>query len=260
MRARHLALAAIGFLAGCGSSQPQQPNVPAPVATPSAPIPTVSASSSAAAPAVPLEPLVVSDDVSRRLARFAAFPLEFDDTKLSAANKTVIKKSVEAALLMHELYMYQMDPNLGALRARLAADPAKADALRLFDIMSGPWDELNHDEPFIGVSKRLPGANFYPPDMTTDEFNAFVAQNPGQKDAFQNYFSIITRKDGKLTSVPYSEAYKRWLEPAAARLREASAAATEPSLKAFLQARAAAFESNDYRPSDMAWMDVKVYF
>src|SRR5213076_2887766 len=41
---------------------------------------------------------------------------------------------------------------------------------------------------------------------------------------------------------------------AAARLREAAALTEQPTLRAFLEKRAAAFLSNDYTASDVAWM------
>src|SRR5678815_4851032 len=57
-------------------------------------------------------------------------------------------------------------------------------------------------------------------------------------------------------SVPYNVEYQNTLIALAAHLREAAAATTQPTLKKFLELRAAAFLSNDYYASDMAWMDL----
>jgi hypothetical protein len=56
--------------------------------------------------------------------------------------------------------------------------------------------------------------------------------------------------------VPYSEEYREFLGPAAKLLNEAAALTTNQTLKDFLNKRAAAFASNDYYDSDVAWMDL----
>src|SRR6185295_6918684 len=62
--------------------------------------------------------------------------------------------------------------------------------------------------------------------------------------------------DRKLTVVPYSQAYREYLEPAARLLREAAALTNNATLKNFLNKRADAFGSDDYYDSDVAWMDL----
>ena len=57
-------------------------------------------------------------------------------------------------------------------------------------------------------------------------------------------------------AVPYSLEYQGELAIAAGLLREASALTKEPTLKNFLDKRAAAFTSNDYYDSDVAWMEL----
>ena len=56
--------------------------------------------------------------------------------------------------------------------------------------------------------------------------------------------------------MPYSVEYQGELARAAELLREAAAATTQPTLKRFLEKRAAAFLSNDYYESDVAWMEL----
>src|SRR5205807_274848 len=60
--------------------------------------------------------------------------------------------------------------------------------------------------------------------------------------------------DGKLMVVPPSLEYQPELIEAARLLREAAALTKIPSLKDYLGKRAAAFLSNDYYDSDLAWM------
>lgn len=200
-----------------------------------------------------VEGVVIAKDVGERLAKFAPVKMDFDDGSLSAEDKKVLKLLVEASQIMHELFMLQIDPEIPAMRAKLAGHP---DALAYFDIMAGPWDGLDHDKPFVGSKPRLPGGAFHPADMTKAEFESFVDAHPDQKEALLGYFTVIRRKDGGFEAVPYSQVYPDKLQVAADKLREAAKLTKEPTLATFLEKRAAAFLSNQYRESDMAWMDV----
>jgi hypothetical protein len=148
------------------------------------------------------------------------------------------------------------------LEKKLLAHKTAASRQRLhyFLINDGPWSRLDNNEPFIeGVPKEQPaGANYYPEDMTKDEFNSWLATlSEADKQKATGFFHLIRRgSDSKLTIVPYSQAYKEYLEPAARLLREAAALTTNATLKNFLTKRAAAFGSDDYYDSDVAWMDL----
>ena len=115
---------------------------------------------------------------------------------------------------------------------------------------------MNGDEPFIGSKKKPAGAGFYPEDMTRAEFEGWVGKHPEDKAAFEGLFTVIRREGGRLVAVPYSKEYRQWLEPAAARLREAAAMTGNASLRDFLEKRASALLSDDYFASDVAWMDL----
>ena len=118
-----------------------------------------------------------------------------------------------------------------------AGTSEQADAIRAYyRIMYGPWDELESDEPFLDVGKKPEGAGFYPEDLTREEFDAWIEEHPEDREAFTSGYTVIRRtEDGGLEAVPYSEAYRAELEPAAEALREAAAAADNPSLKTFLR-------------------------
>jgi len=92
--------------------------------------------------------------------------------------------------------------------------------------------------------------------MSKEEFEAYIKAHPGQAGALKGLYTIVRRDGEKLVAVPYSEAYKEWLVPAAKLLREAADLTENASLREFLQKRAAAFLSDDYYESDVAWMDL----
>ena len=100
------------------------------------------------------------------------------------------------------------------------------------------------------------GAGFYPADLTKEQFEAYLAANPAQKDELTSGYTVVKRQGDKLVAVPYSVEYKQWLEPAAKLLEQAAQTTSNASLKRFLNLRAQAFRSNEYYESELAWMDV----
>src|SRR5947207_1192759 len=106
--------------------------------------------------------------------------------------------------------------------------------LHYFMINKGPWSQLDDNDPFIeGVPKRPATANFYPEDMTKDEFNSWSnSLSAEEKEKATGYFYTIRRDaNGKLKSVPYSEEYREFLEPVAKLLREAATLTSNATLK-----------------------------
>jgi hypothetical protein len=191
-------------------------------------------------------------ELAKKIARFAPTTLTADVSKLSPKDREALEKIIEAAKWLDPLFRIQVWSGNQELEKKLLADKTAASRQRLhyFLINDGPWSRLDNNEPFIeGVPKEQPaGANYYPEDMTKDEFNSWLAtlsEADKQKGS-----------DSKLTIVPYSQAYKEYLEPAARLLREAAALTTNATLKNFLTKRAAAFGSDDYYDSDVAWMDL----
>jgi hypothetical protein len=195
-------------------------------------------------------------DLKAQVAKFAPTEIGVDAARIPEKHRGVYKKLIEAARIMDVLFLRQVSAENPAIREKLAADPAQADALALFDIMYGPWNRLDHNAVFWGDEPKPKGATFYPADLTADELNRWIEAHPDQKAAFTSYFTVIERDGDGLKAVPYSEAYKSHLEPAAKLLDEAAALAEDARLKRFLSSRAKAFRDNEYRASDMDWMDL----
>jgi len=205
------------------------------------------------------------ENVKKQLSKLADVDVACDLSQLNENQKKALKLIVKAAKYMDKIFLRQVyggNPELLEELNKLAKDKNNADYLVLLDyfkINFGPFDRLTDDDtPFINLAQKKPkGANYYPADMTKEEFEAHIKANPGDKDAFNSTFTVIRRKDGKLTAIPYSEAYKEFLEPAAKLLKEAAELIENPSLKKYLVSRADAFAGNDYYQSDIDWVDLK---
>lgn len=201
-------------------------------------------------------------ELAKKIDRFAPTTLTADISKLSANDRLALQKIVAAAKLLDPLFLRQVWSGNDALEKKLLADKSPAGRLRLqyFYINDGPWSRLDNNEPFIeGVPQvKPPQANYYPDDMSKDEFNAWVQTlSDTDKQKATGFFYLIRRSaDKKLTIVPYSQAYKEYLEPAARLLREAATLTANATLKNFLNKRADALGSDDYYESDVAWMDL----
>ena len=208
------------------------------------------------------KPLVPIDNpLAAKIARFAPTPLTANVASLSPNDRKALQKIIAAAKYYDPLFLRQIWSGNEVLMQKLKADQSPLGHLRLhyFMINKGPWSQLDGNEPFIeGVPARPPQANFYPEDMTKDEFTAWLnTLSAAEKEKATGYFCVIRRDaNGKLKTVPYSEEYREFLEPAAKLLREAAALTTNRTLADFLNKRAAAFASNDYYDSDVAWMDM----
>lgn len=195
-------------------------------------------------------------------ARFAPTRIQVDISGLSAGNRQALGKLIEAARILNNIYMRQLWSGNQALYARLQKErtPLGRARLHYFWINKSPWDDLNDFKAFIpGVPERKPlGGNFYPEDMTREQFESWV-KTLAEKDQEQarGFFTVIRwQAKGKLGWVPYSQQYRPELEHAAALLRQAATLTDNSSLRKFLMSRAAAFLSNDYYPSDLDWMDL----
>jgi hypothetical protein len=195
-------------------------------------------------------------------ARFAPTALDVDISALSPGDRKALAKLVQAARIVNHIFMRQFWSGDLALYQKLQEDksPLGRERLHYFWINKGPWSEIDGYTAFLpGVPPRKPlGANFYPEDMTKEEFESWAnSLYPEHKTFALGFFSVIRRgADRKLEMVPYSVEYKDDLEKAGKLLRAAAALTDNASLKKFLLTRADAFASNNYFESDMAWMDL----
>jgi peptidase M49-like protein len=200
------------------------------------------------------------DQLTRMIARFAPAELKVETSTLSAGDRQALAKVIEAARVIDQIFSIQRWSGNAALRAQLVKDTSALGKARLhyFDLNKGPWSDLDAHAAFLPdvPAQKLPGVNFYPEDMTKEEFEAWVKGLPAaQQEQARGFFTVIRRgADKKLTTIPYSKAYGQDLERAAKLLEDAAALTPNATLKEFLKLRAQAFRTDDYYASDVAWM------
>ena len=220
-----------------------------------------------AAPAQPQQGdrLAVKEDVPEHVKKLPKTVIDYDRSLLNENERQVVAKLVEASKFIDEIFWLQVSEDNPKLRARLEQEaqgsPVQQAGYEYFLANKGRWDRVAEDEPFIGpfgeAGKKPDGAAFYPADMTKEEFERYVAAHPEEKEALQGLFTVVRRKGDKLEAIPYSKYYAQQLTGAAAALREAAALTTNASLKNYLTKLADAFFKDNYRESDMAWMDLE---
>ncbi len=194
-------------------------------------------------------------------ARFVPVEIAADLSHLPDNERTALARMVDAAKILDAIFLRQVSPLNETHLAALVRDPSPLGRARLdyFRLNAGPWSRLDHDTPFLpGVGPKPQSANFYPADATREEVDTWLNSLSGEeRTAATGFFTVIRRgPEGRLTAVPYNLEYQNELVHAARLLREAAAATTQPTLKAFLEKRAAAFLNNDYYDSDVAWMEL----
>ncbi len=199
----------------------------------------------------PPDPVVTTEQtLEPRPGIYAEFELTADLSHLSDSQRDMIAVLIDASKIMDDLFWRQAFND--GYREWLAS--IEDDATRRFaELNYGPWDRLADDAPFIkGFGAKPLGANFYPADMSKEEFEA--AYLPGKK----GLYSLVRRDEaGELVLVAYHVAYREELQQAADLLREAADLAEDSAFATYLKLRAAALISDDFQTSDLFWMDVK---
>jgi hypothetical protein len=183
-----------------------------------------------------------------KVNEYAWVTLTTDLSVLSEKERQMIPLLIEAAKIADELFWIQAFGDKSLLNN--IEDPCMKDFAM---INYGPWDRLNNLEPFIpGYGAKPEGANFYPTDITNEEFDAL-------EDADKNseYTVLVRNEAGALEVVWYKDFYKEKLDEIIALMNQAIELAEDAGFKNYLTERVKAFQTDDYFQSDMVWMDMK---
>jgi hypothetical protein len=192
---------------------------------------------------------VEASSIGHKLQEYAQVRLTANLGHLTARQRQTLSVLIEAAGVMDDLFWKQAYGDRTSLFATLADE----DARRFAEINYGPWDRLDGNKPFLSdVESKPPGARFYPADMTRKEFEAADLADK------RSWYTLIERDPtGQLVVMPYHIAYGNELKRAARLLGRAAELADNPEFKRYLTLRARALITDDYGPSDIAWMEMK---
>jgi hypothetical protein len=197
-------------------------------------------------------PMTTSDSL---LAQYDTVRLTTDLTQRSDSERQMLPLLIAAAQEMDSIFWLESagprDSVLGSI-----TDPSLR---KLAEINYGPWNRLDGDKPFVpGVGPRPAGARFYPADMTKAGFDSAVAKARDGGAALKSLYTVVQRDStGGLVAVPYHEVFSTQTRRAADMLRQAAKLAQDPGLRKYLTLRATAMETDNFRASDLAWLDMK---
>jgi len=191
----------------------------------------------------------VNQEIKKKADEFASFTLTTDLSVLTEKEKQMLPLLLDAAKIMDEIFWKQAFGDKDSLFS-LGLDEYTEKFMK---INYGPWERLNDNKPFInGFGEKPAGANFYPVDMTKEEFEAW------DNETKTSLYTLIRRgEDGGLKSIPYHVAFKEQVDKAAGLLNQAAGLAEDAGLKNYLIKRANALLTDEYYESDVAWMEMK---
>ena len=191
----------------------------------------------------------VKSEIEKKLSQYVKVRLSTDFSVLSESEKQILPLLYEAAKIMDDLYWEVSFGDKDSFLKNIKDSSTKKYAV----INYGPWDRLDNNKPFVdGYGERPAGANFYPSDMSKEEFEKF-----NHPDKRSPYTLIRRNDDGSLKVIWYHEAFSEKLKKAADYLQQAAKLSTNKGLKNYLNLRAEALMSDNYQASDIAWMDMK---
>ncbi len=190
-----------------------------------------------------------TEKMKQNVAKYETVKLTTDLSWLSENEREIIRILIDAADIMDDIFWMQSYGDKDALLEKIDNKYAR----KYTKINYGPWDRLDGNSPFIeGYDDKPLGANFYPHDMTREEFKEW--DDPGKA----SLYTLVRRdEEGNLVAVPYNQAYRELHDEAAFLIAGAAELAEDPGLKKYLEMRAEALITDEYRPSDFAWMEMR---
>ena len=197
---------------------------------------------------------MTTDDASL-LSQYATVKLGTDTTVLTPDERKMLPLLIDAAREMNAPFWMETYGDKDSLMRHVTG----ADARQLVEINYGPWNRLANNAPFVPeIGAKPAGANYYPAGMTKEEFDSAAATSRARGDSLRSLYTMVRRDaNGRLTAVPYAKMFAKEHEAAARKLLEAAKLAKDPGLRSYLTKRAAALRTDDYQPSDYAWMAMK---
>ena len=207
----------------------------------------------------PIKDKAPIEHVQAQIDKLAPIMIAPDYSYLPENEQQVLRYLVKASKIIDRIFKQQVSDKTLRLEKALEAYIGTPDQVYYdyFEIMYGPWDRIDANAPFINLdTPKPPGANYYPVDLTAEEFEAYLDAHPEQEDAFTSPMTVIRRHHHKLKAVPYSREYANDLFRVALYLFRAAGLTSDDSLRTFLISRAIGFFTNTYRQSDIDWISL----
>ncbi len=208
---------------------------------------------------ISMERVEDADFIQAKLAKYTEVELVVDRSVLTDNQFSVLKYLVKAAQAIDEIFWQQSYINGLAIKKELQKSQKAIDRdyLHFLKINYGPFDRQAEDKPFIGQKPHPAGAGLYPEDLTLEEFEFYIKQNPESKTELYKLNTIVRREGEGLIAIAYEDEYRPYLEIAAQNLAKAAEICEDELFKKYLILRAEALLSGNFFDSDMAWMDLQ---
>ncbi len=188
-------------------------------------------------------------DMKKNLSKYVSFKLTSDVSVLTENEQKMLPILMKAANKMNELFWYEAYGN----KEELLNSISDEDTKKFVEINYGPWDRLDGNAPFVeGIGEKPKGANYYPADITKEEFENFKDESKSSLYTF-----IRRNEEGGLYTIPYHKQFENQVKEVSNLLLEAADLAENSGLKKYLELRAQAVLDDNYQQSDLAWMDMK---
>jgi hypothetical protein len=200
----------------------------------------------------------VVPDLAKRVARFRSVEMPLR-TDLSANERKMVDKLVEACQYLESIYWRQIDPEALSLYQSLeiSKHPRDIQLRRYLWINASRFDLIDENRPFVGKEPMFPARGFYPQGLTREKVEKYVAEHPEKKAELYSPTTVVRWQGDQLEALPYHIAYRSFLEPAARALQEGAKLSEDPAFANYLRLRADALLTDDYFQSDLAWLDLK---
>ncbi|MBN2523936.1 MAG: Zn-dependent hydrolase [Bacteroidales bacterium] len=190
-----------------------------------------------------------NNPMMKKVNQYAEVTLTADISLLHEDQKEMLKLFIQVADIMDEIFWVEAYGDKNALLDTISDENLK----KFTKINYGPWERLNGDKPFVeSIGNKPEGANFYPTDMTIEEFEAFA-----DPEKTSQYTLLRRDESGNLICIPYHVAFAEQIQKVSELLKQAALLAKDDDFRTYLELRARAFQNDDYQASDMAWMDMK---
>lgn len=196
--------------------------------------------------------------VQQELSQGRATMVETDMSHASTGETSMLKHLVNVA--KHIENIYQQQKGTYGLDASIPA--TDLSSRMVFYRNQSPFCEApaTNGNPQCNALEKPPvqRSGLYPTDIQADKGFCDALTKQSNANDLMNHFTVVAAGDKPNTfkSVPYNIAYKQEMEAIATELEAAAAALddSEAAFKNYLNVTAQSFRSNDWEPSNQAWV------